>query len=230
MAQVTARIKIKGKHYEILVDLDEALKVKTGKGNIASAVISQHVYSDIKKGTTVSNADLTDAFGLTDLNEIAKKIIVSGEVQKTQEFRDTEKENKIKQILNLIIKNAVDQNGRPYTEERLKRAIEETHYNFDNRPPEQQMPLLVEKLKTIIPIKIELKKIKIIIPAQYTGQVYGLLKEYKQSEDWLPNGSLQAILNIPAGMQIDFYEKLNNVTHGAVQSEEIIDKAEEKKK
>ena len=230
MAQVTARIKIKGKHYEILVDLDEALKVKTGKGNIASAVISKHVYSDIKKGTTVSNADLTDAFGLTDLNEIAKKIIVSGEVQKTQEFRDTEKENKIKQILNLIIKNAVDQNGRPYTEERLKRAIEETHYNFDNRPPEQQMPLLVEKLKTIIPIKIELKKIKIIIPAQYTGQVYGLLKEYKQSEDWLPNGSLQAILNIPAGMQIDFYEKLNNVTHGAVQSEEIIDKAEEKKK
>jgi ribosome maturation protein SDO1 len=230
MAQVTARIKIKGKHYEILVDLDEALKVKAGKGNIASAVISQYVCTDIKKGIKASNADLTDAFATTDLYTVAKKIILSGEVQKTQEFRDTEKENKIKQVLNLIIKNAVDQNGRPYTEERLKRAIEESHYNFDNRPPEQQMPLLVEKLKTIIPIKIEMKKIKLTIPAQYTGQVYGLLKEYKQSEDWLPNGSLKAVINIPAGMQLDFYDKLNNITHGAVQSEEIVDKAEEKKK
>lgn len=224
MAQVTARIKIKGKHYEILVDLDEALKVKAGKGNLAAAIISQHVYSDIKKGTTVSNADLTDAFGTTDLYSIAKKIITSGEVQKTQEFRDAEKENKIKQVLNLIIKNAVDQNNRPYTEERLKRAIEETHYNFDNRPPEQQMPLLIEKLKILIPIKIETKKIKIIVPASYTGQVYSLLREYKQSEEWLPNGSLQAILNIPAGMQLDFYDKLNSITHGAVQSEEIVEK------
>ncbi|MEK6893550.1 MAG: ribosome assembly factor SBDS [Nanoarchaeota archaeon] len=226
MAQVTARIKIKGKHYEILVDLDEALKVKAGKGNLAAAIVSQHVYSDIKKGTTVSNADLIDAFGTTDLYSIAKKIITSGEVQKTQEFRDAEKENKIKQVLNLIIKNAVDQNNRPYTEERLKRAIEETHYNFDNRPPEQQMPLLIEKLKILIPIKIETKKIKIIVPASYTGQVYSLLKEYKQSEEWLSNGSLQAILNIPAGMQLDFYDKLNSITHGAVQSEEIIEKTE----
>jgi ribosome maturation protein SDO1 len=226
MAQVTARIKIKGKHYEILVDLDEALKVKAGKGNLASAVISQHVYSDIKKGTTVSNADLTDAFGTTDLLTIAKKIITSGEVQKTQEFRDTEKENKIKQILNLIIKNAIDQNNRPYTEERLKRAIEEVHYNFDSRSPEQQMPILIEKLKTVIPIKIETKKIKLTIPAQYTGQAYSVLKEYKQSEDWLPNGALQVIISIPAGMQLDFYDKLNSITHGAVQSEEIVEKTE----
>lgn len=224
MAQVTARIKIKGKHYEILVDLDEALKIKAGKGDIVYAVKSPHVYNDMKKGNTAPAADLTDAFGTTELYEIAKKIISSGEVQKNQEFRDTERENRVKQIVSLIIRNAVDQNGRPYTEDRLKRAIEELHYNFDNRPAEQQMPLLVEKLKTIIPIRIETKKIKIIIPAQYTGQVYGLLKDYKESEEWLQNGSLKAILNIPAGMQIDFYDKLNNITHGAVQSEEIIEK------
>jgi ribosome maturation protein Sdo1 len=51
--------------------------------------------------------------------------------------------------------------------------------------------------------------------------VYGLLKEYKESEEWLANGSLQAILNIPAGMQLDFYDKLNHITHGAIHSEEL---------
>jgi len=221
MEQVTARIKAKGKHYEILVDLDEALKFKAGKGNINSALVTPAVFSDMKKGLHVPKADLLDAFGTEDIYQVAQKIITSGEVQKNQEFRDAEKEAKIKQVINLIIKNAIDQNGRPYTEERLKRAIEEVHYNFDNRSAEQQMPQLLEKLKTVIPIKIETKKIKLTVPAQYTGSVYSLLKEYKQSEDWLPNGSLQAVINIPAGMQIDFYEKLNHVTHGAIQSEEI---------
>jgi ribosome maturation protein SDO1 len=221
MAQVTARIKVKGKHYEILVDLDEALKLKAGKGTVQAALVAPSVFSDLKKGLHVSREDLMDAFGTEDVNIIATKIILSGEVQKTQEFRDSEKEAKIKQVINLIIKNAVDQHGRPYTEDRLKRAIEEAHYSFDSRPAEQQMTAVIEKIKTVIPIKIETKHIKLIIPAQYTGAVYGLLKDYKESEEWLSNGSLSAIINIPAGMQIDFYEKMNHITHGAVQSQEL---------
>lgn len=224
MAQVTARIKVKGKHFEILVDLDEALKFKAGKGNLNSALVTPNIFSDLKKGLHVSKAELIEAFGTEDVNTIATKIITSGEVQKTQEFRDTEKENKIKQVITLIIRNAVDQNGRPYTEDRLKRAIEEVGFAFDNRPAEQQMPHLVDKLKNVIPIRLETKKIKLTIPAQYTGSVYGLLKDYKQSEEWLANGSLSAIINIPAGMQLDFYDKLNNITHGSVQSQEIIEK------
>ncbi|MEI6849884.1 MAG: ribosome assembly factor SBDS [archaeon] len=224
MAQVTARIKVKNKHYEILVDLDEALKVKAGKGIITNAMVTPNIFMDLKKGLHASKADLIDAFGTEDAYQIGLKIITSGEVQKTQDFRDAEKEAKVKQILQLIIRNAVDQNNHPYTEDRLKRAIDECHYAFDNRPPEQQMTALIDKLKTVIPIKIETKKIKLVIPAQYTGAVYGLLKDYKESEDWLANGALQAIINIPAGMQIDFYEKLNHITHGAVQSEEVIAK------
>ena len=221
MPNVEARISAKGKHFEISVDLDEALKVKSGKGDIMSALDSSNVFYDLKKGNIASNADLADAFSTTDLYEIAKKIIVSGEIQKTQEFRDTERDNKIKQVIALIIKNASDQNGRPYTEERIRRAIDEIHYSFDTRPSEQQMPEVIEKLKTVIPIKVETKKVKITIPAQYTGHVYSILKDFKESEEWLPNGSLEAVLNIPAGMQIDFYDKLNSITHGAVQSKDM---------
>ena len=222
MAKVTARYKTKEKNFEIHVNLDEALKVKSGKGDITAALDCNSVYYDVDKGNHVSQADLNEAFGTTDLYEVAKQIIVKGEVQKTQEFRDAEREAKEKQVINLILRNAFDQNGRPYTEERIKRAIGEIHFNFDKRPAEQQMPELVEKLKTVIPIKIETKRIRLTIPAIYTGHAYGLLKDYKESEEWLANGNLQAIINIPAGMQIDFYDKLNSLTHGAAQSEEII--------
>ena len=221
MSSVEARMKVKGKSYEISVDLDEALKVRNGQGNISSALQTQEIYHDIKKGTRVAKEDLQEAFGTTDVYEIAKQIIQKGEVQKTQEYRDEEKEKKIKQVVQLILKNATDQHGRPYTEDRIKTAIHEIHFNFDNRPAERQMPDVISKLKEIIPIKIETKRIKLTIPAQYTGHTYGIIQEYKESEDWLSNGNLVVILNIPAGLLMEFYDKLNSITHGSIQSEEI---------
>jgi len=221
MVNVEARMKVKGKHYEILVDLDEALKIKNNEGNINFALQSQQIYYDLKKGTAASQHDLQEAFSTTNIYEIAKYIIEKGEVQKTQEYRDEEKEKKIRQVVNLIVRNATDQNDRPYTEERIKSAIHEIHYNFDKRSAEKQMQEVIHKLKEIIPIKIETKRIKITIPAQFTGQAYGMLQENKESEEWLSNGSLAVILNIPAGLLMDFYDKINNITHGAAQSEEL---------
>ena len=221
MVNVVARIKAKGKQFEISVDLDKALQVRDGKADVQEALNSNAVFYDLNKGNIAGKADLELSFGTADLYEIAEKIMKNGEIQKPQEFRDAEREAKIKKVIDLILRNAVDQHGRPYTEDRLKRAVQEVHYNFDSRAPEQQMKDLVEKLKNVIPISLSIKKIRLTIPARFSGQVYGLLKDYKESEDWLANGDLQVIMHIPAGMQIDFYEKLNSVTHGAVQSEEI---------
>ena len=221
MPNVEARIRIKEKHYEIMVDLDEALKIKNNQGNIASALQSNQIYYNLKEGNIASKSDLQTAFGTSDVFKVAEQIIKRGEVQKTQEYRNTEKEKKVKQVVDLILRNATDQHGRPYTEERLRTAINEIHFSFDNSPVEKQMNSVIAKLKEIIPIKIETKRIKLTIPARYTGQVYGLLQENKESEEWLSNGNLQAVMNIPAGLLMDFYDKLNSITHGAVQSEEI---------
>lgn len=224
MPNVEARIKVKGKHFEILVDLDEALKFKAGKGDISAALQSPQIYYDIKKGDIAASKDLQEAFATTNVYDIAKKIILDGEVLKTQDFRDAEREKKVKQVIDLILRNATDQHGHPYTEERIRNAMKDIHFNFDNRPADQQMNDLVEKLKTIIPISIQIKRFRLTIPAAYTGQVYGILQDYKENEEWLANGNLQAVLSIPAGSVLDFFDRLNKVTHGAVQSEEIIQK------
>lgn len=221
MANVEARIKAKGKNFEISVNLEEALKVKAGNGNINATLNSVAIYTDVKRALVASKDELRYAFDTDDVYKIAEIIIKKGEVQKNQEFRDAEREKKIKQVIDLVLRNAVDQHGRPYTEERIKKAINEVHFNFDNRPAEQQMPELIVKLSTLLPIKIETKKIKLTIPARYSAQIYGLLKDYKESEEWLSNGDLQAVINIPSGLQMDFYDKINSVTHGAVVSQEV---------
>ncbi len=221
MVIVEAKKRIGNKTFEVSVDFDEALKVKKGTGDITAALNSNGIYYNVKEGSLASKDDLKKNFGTDNLHEVASKIIKEGELQKPQEFRDAEKEKRIKQVVDMILRNAVDQHGRPYTDERIRRAIQEVHYNFDNRPAEQQMMEVVEKLKPIIPISLQIKRLKLTIPAQYTAQVYGLLHDYKQSEEWLDNGSLEVVVAMPAGMQMDFYDKLNSVTHGAVRSEEI---------
>lgn len=221
MSIVIARAKVKGKHFEISVDYDEAMKVKQGTGDVTKALNSNGVYADAKKGNAAPNSDLTAAFGTTELYAIATQIMKTGEIQKPQEARDAEKEARVKRLIDLVVRNASDQHGRPYTYDRIERGMHEVHYNVGTQPAEQQLAGFIEKLRTVIPIKIETKKIRLIIPARFSGQVYGLLKDHKESEEWLANGDLQVVMNLPAGMQLDFYDKLNSVTHGAVVSEEL---------
>jgi len=77
-------------------------------------------------------------------------------------------------------------------------------------------------LEKIIPIRIEVKKIKVSIPAVYTGKAYGILKDFNiQNEKWNEDGSLDCIVNIPAGLIMDFFDKLNGITHGAAMTEEM---------
>ena len=47
------------------------------------------------------------------------------------------------------------------------------------------------------------------------------IQEYKEKEDWLSDGSLEVILNIPVGITMDFYDRLNKITHGSALTSEV---------
>jgi len=221
MTQTIARIKQAGKHFEIIVDLDEALKFK--KGEISSIEAEgDKIFTDSKKGEVASGSDLKESFGTEDTQTIVEKIIKNGEILVTQEHRDEEKEKKFKQIVDFLVSNSVDpQTGNPHTAERIKSALKQIHINIKNISIENQIKDIVEEISKIIPIKIETKKVKITIPAIHTGKVYGIINQYKEEENWLDDGSLQVIVNVPAGMIMDFYDKLNSATHGSALTEEI---------
>ena len=154
--------------------------------------------------------------------EIIGKIIKSGEIQVPKEHKDKEREDRKKQIIDFLSKYSIDPNtGNPHTLSRISSAMEQAGVNIDNRAVEQQVPKIIESLKRVIPIKIQTKKLSLQIPAEYTGRIYGLLQEYKESEEWLSNGDLKAIVNVPVGLLDDFYDKLNSITHGSVLSQEI---------
>lgn len=221
MTNTTARIKQKGKHFEIMVDLDNALKFKKGTSSWIEAE-GDRIFNDIKKGNVASTKDLEESFGTSDILEIVKKIVKDGEILLTQEHRDEEKDKKIKQVIDFLSTNAINpQTGHPHTSERIKGALEEAHINIKNVPIENQIKDILGEISKIIPIKIETKKIKVTVPAIHTGKVYNIINQYKEEENWLNDGSLEVIISIPAGIAMDFYDKLNSATHGAAITQEI---------
>jgi ribosome maturation protein SDO1 len=212
----------KGKnHFEIWIDMDEALAFKKGTSDFLN-IEGDRIFSDAKKGFAASQNDLEVTFGTSDVLEIGKQIVKSGEILVNQEHRNEEKEKKIKQVVDFLSTNAIDpQSGNPISPERIRSALGESHISIKNMPVENQITEILEALSKIIPIKIETRKIKITIPAIQTGKSYGLVAQYKEKENWLGDGSLEIFVNIPAGILIDFYDKLNSATHGSALTEEI---------
>ncbi|MEM3405799.1 MAG: ribosome assembly factor SBDS [Candidatus Pacearchaeota archaeon] len=220
---VEARIKIKGKNFEILVDLDKALQLRKGINvSIENILAIDEIFYDVKKGLKVSKADLQNYFSTDNVREAAKKIILEGEIQLPSEYKAKMVDEKMKQIIDFIARNAIDPTtNKPHSLTRIEDAIKKIGIKIDNKPVQEQIPRVLEELRKILPLRIETKKIKLRIPAIYTGQVYNLIKEYKEKEEWLNNGDLEVIVNIPAGLQIEFYDKINHVCHGNVISQEI---------
>lgn len=221
MTQTLARIKKAGKNFEIIVDLDDSLKFK--KGEISSIEAEgDKIFTDSKKGQVPSSSDLSEAFRTTNVQEIVETIVKNGEIQLTQEHRGAEQEQKFKQVVDFLATNAINpQTKNPHTPERIKNALEQAHVNVKNSPIETQIKEIIEAISKVIPIKLETKKVKITIPAIYTGKAYGVITQYKEEENWLDNGDLQVVVVVPSGIIIDFYDKLNSVTHGSALTEEI---------
>lgn len=226
MTDVIARMKIKGKNYEVLVDVEKALKLRGGYGSISEVLSMNRIFYDSKKGLHVSDEDLEEAFGTSDVLKAAERIVVKGEVQVPKEYKDRERGEKKKQIVDFLSRHSVDpRTDLPHTADRIANAIEETGANIENKPIEQQITKIIEKIRVVLPIKIKTKKLKVRVPAEYTGRVYGLITEYKESENWLSNGELEAVINVPVGLQEGFYDKLNSITHGSAITQELKEEA-----
>jgi ribosome maturation protein SDO1 len=222
MTNTTARIKAKGKNFEIIVDVDKALEFKKQNAGIQEALEIDTIFTDSKKGMRASEEDLRECFQTDNNTEIAEKILKNGEILLPIEYRKKQQEGKIKQVVDFFVRNAVEPNsGRPYTESRIQSAIEQAGVKIENKPVSEQLNKIISEIRKVIPIKIESKKLKITVPAIHTGKVYGLLNLYKEKEEWLNNGDLECVISLPVGLQSEFYDKLNGITHGSAITEEI---------
>ena len=81
---VVAKLKTHGTSFEILVNCDNALKLKEGQEiELRDVLATEKIFSDAGKGMLASEIQMKSIFGTDDPGEIAKHIINKGEIQLT---------------------------------------------------------------------------------------------------------------------------------------------------
>ncbi|MFQ5969894.1 MAG: ribosome assembly factor SBDS [Nitrososphaerales archaeon] len=217
------RLAIEGEKFELLVKPDPALEFKTGKRtDISSILASDEIYADANKGTRIPSEKLMKHFKTTDPSAIARMILERGELNMTAEQRKRLVEDKRKQIVQIISRSYVDPKTHlPHPPLRIEQAIEEARTVIDPfKRAEDQTKTIIDDLRTILPLKSERLKLSVTIPPQFAAQSYSVLKSIGdlQNEEWQADGSLKAIIEIPAAMQSIFVDRLGSVTKGSAQA------------
>jgi len=216
--KVIAKYSVNGEEFEIFVDADFAYEYITGKRSDPLSVLEvDEIFKDANKGERQSKEKIEKAFNTTDLAKIVAIILKNGNVPITTEQRNKLLEEKKKQIIAIISRNSIDpRTNAPLPMQRVENAMEQAKVSIDPfKSASDQVDQIVKKISMIIPIKFAVAKIEVTVPASYASRVYSLLKQYGlKSEKWLNDGSLSAIVEFPAGLQSEFYDKLNSLTQG----------------
>ncbi len=220
---VIARLSSCGTTFEVLVDPELALAFKTGQNaDVRSALASDKIFKDSKKGDKASEEMVQKAFGTSDVTKVAAEIIRKGEIQITTEQRRKMREQRLRQIVTLISKRAINpQTGAPHPPARVESAINDAKVHVDEfKSAEEQLAAIIKALQPIIPLKFEMRRIAVKIPTAYTGKASRVVKSLAtvKQEQWLNDGSWTAVVEIPAGIQSEFFDKLNELTRGEAQT------------
>jgi ribosome maturation protein SDO1 len=219
---IIARLERGGDKFEVFVEEENAYNFKSGLKKDFSNVLSvDEIFKDAKKGERQNEAVLKKVFSTSDPLKIGEFIVKEGELQLTTEKKRKFAEERKARIISLISRNCIDpQTKAPHPPQRIESALEEVKFRVDLfKSVEKQMEEAVEKLREILPIKIENIKIAVKIDSQYAGRAFGVLKEFGlEKSEYESDGSLIGVCVFPAGLQDDFYNKMNRLTGGSVQT------------
>ena len=216
---IVARLTKDKAHFEILVKPKKALDYRTGKiARLTEVLVAETIFADANKGTKVSEEQMRKAFETTDPLKIADAILKKGTLQLTTEQRRKMTEDKRKQIIDFISRQAVDpKTNLPHPPLRIENAMEQIRYPIDpHKSVEEQARDIVKLLRPILPLKIEQISLSVRIPAAYSARAYGAIKNFGtiKQEEWRADGSWYGILEMPAGAYASFLNKLGEITKG----------------
>lgn len=223
---IIARFESHGESFEILIDPKVVSHLREGKEvNLFENMVIDEIFKNAHKGTKASEEKLKEVFGTIDPIEVAKIIILKGEIQLTAQQRKEMLEAKRKRIVQEIARNALNpQTGGPHTVARIEMAMEEAKVHIDPfKSVEQQINSVMDKLRPIIPIRFDKIKMAVKLTADEYGKCYEDIVHIGKilKEEWLKNGDWIGVVEMPAGMRDEFFDKINGKTHGDAEFKQV---------
>ena len=220
---VIARLDSHGHTFEVIVEAEYASEGRKDEWkDITEHMPAEEIFSDARKGERPSQEDMKKAFGDTDTKGIAIKILKRGQVQLTTEQRRQMQEEKHKQIVAAIVREAMNpQTKTPHPPQRIETAMAEAGVHIDPiRSAASQVKDIVEALRPFIPISFEKARLAVKLQAVDYGKCYGDIKDLGKicQEEWMNDGSWVGVVELPAGLQEELISKLNKKTKGNIET------------
>lgn len=227
---VTARLESHGTRFEVLIDPDAALAIKRDEfdGDLEDVIAAEDVFEDASRGDRPAEEDLLDVFDTTDPLVIIPEVVKRGEIQITAEQRREMQEQKRRQLIDQIARNAVNpqMNDAPHPPDRIEAALDEAGFQVDPMEPiESQIDDALDALRPIIPIRFDEITIAVRIPAEYAGKAQARVRSFGEleSEEWQNDGSWIGVVRFPAGLQDEFYNLVNEQSNGQAETRIVRD-------
>jgi ribosome maturation protein SDO1 len=223
---VVARYDHGGEKFEILIDPNAVEGIKRGDDFDPEEVLAAfNVFTDSKKGLKPTEAKINQVFKTNNMKDIVIKIVREGQIQLTTEQRREMQEKKQRAIIDFISKNAINpQTGTPHPPQRIETAMREAKVHVDPfRPVDDQIKETLEKIRLILPIRLEKVKVAVRLSPENHGRCYRDIKSFGTilKEEWQSSGHWIGVVEIPAGVQVDFFKRLNDKTRGEVETKII---------
>ena len=177
------------------------------------------IFSNYKKGNQAKKKDLEKAFGTSDINICAQKIVASAVLKKNKEERKEDNDRHCRQVMNFLHKNYVDAKGRPHPISRLEGVLGQSKVRLD---PSKRIQTQAEQIIRSFHGKLVFKKCIFSYQLSMSKKKASKAKKiiYKhcsvRKEKWGSAGC-QWDLDVPVSEFDLFTQNLTGVTDGDYQ-------------
>lgn len=215
-----------GKTFEILVEPEPAKKAKLeGESfDMPRLLFVQEIFRDADKGKRASPSELNDYFGTKQVMKAAEEIFEKGDMQLTTDQKAEIREDKRKQVIDLIARRAQDpKTGNPHPPKRVENALEEAgfHLNWDS-DVEKQFDEAIDDIRPIIPVSLDEKTAVIRIPVDKAGKAYDEIQRVAEvSEEEWGNKFFMCKVTMPAGALNELMEDIQGMVKGKAEMKEV---------
>jgi ribosome maturation protein SDO1 len=223
---VVARYTSSGDKFEVLVKPTLAWDFRNGKElDIRDILVGYTIFEDALRGKRATDESIEKVFGKMDALEIAKQILLKGDIQLTTDQRRKMVEDKKKEIITYISQNAINpQTGLPHPPARIERALSEIKMTIDPwKNAEDQIKNIVKDLEPIIPIRLEKITLAVKLSGKLQAKAYQILIRNGTitKDEWTADGKWIALVEMAAGMQPKVVDQLQKLTKGQMEIKKI---------
>lgn len=170
---------LKYKQLEIYCKNGTIDKYREGNISYNNTIVTDNIYTDVKKGNLAKTSDLQKIFNTDNIEECVKIMLENGDYSLTTAEKRQKTEDRRREIINYLTKNYTDTKNNKLTVDIIDEILKKIKITIDPHiNGNKQARDLVRKFTNLYPIKKISQDGTVIVPNYLQTKTQNLLSKY----------------------------------------------------